>query len=121
MKEQSMMDIAAQFLNFMKDAFSSAVEATAKVQEQTLKFFDDLTKRGAIAQEEGKKLLEDWLKTSRESMETFQRQAQENLKRWEENIQKGLSVVIPATKQDVEELSKKIEELTKKVETLGRS
>ena len=121
MKEQPVMDVAAQFLNFMKDAFSAAMEATTKVQEQTLKFFDDLAKRGAIAQQEGKRLLEDWLKTARESMEAFQRQAQENFKRWEENIPKSLTAITPASKQDVEELTKKIEELTKRIEALGRS
>lgn len=105
----------------LRDAFSAAVEATTKAQEQTLRLYDDLAKRGGLAQQEGQRLLEDWIKTSRENMEAFQRQARENLKRWEESIPKGMTAVTVASKQDVEALTKKIEELTKKVEALSRS
>lgn len=86
-----------------------------------MRLYDDLAKRGGLAQQEGQRLLEDWIKTSRENMEAFQRQARENLKRWEESIPKGMTAVTVASKQDVEALTKKIEELTKKVEALSRS
>lgn len=121
MNEQAVSDVAAQLLNVMRDAFSAAVEATTKAQEQTLRFYDDLAKRGGLAQQEGQRFLEDWLKTSRENMEAFQRQARENLKRWEESLPKGMTAAPMASKQDVEALTKKIDELTKKLEALSRS
>ena len=121
MEERNPMDISTQWLNFMKDAFGAAVEATTKAHEHSLRFFDDLANRGGIAQEESKRLLEDWLKNSRESTEAFQRQAQENFKQWEQNIPKSITAVSVATKQDVDVLTKKVEELTKKVDALSRS
>lgn len=52
-------DVAASPLNLMRDAFSAAVEATTKAQEQTLRLYDDLAKRGGLAQQQGQRLLED--------------------------------------------------------------
>lgn len=121
MSEQAVSDVAAQLLNPMRGAFSAAVEATTKAQEHTLRFYDNLAKRGGLAQQEGQRFLEDWLKTSKENMEAFQRQAKESLKRWEESVPKDMTAVTMASKQDVEALTKKIEELTKKVEALSRS
>ncbi len=121
MSEHAVADIGAQLLNLMKDTLSAAMEATSKTQEQTLRFYDDLAKRGGLAQQEGQRLLQDWIKASRESMEAVHRQTQESFKRLEESVPRGVPTGTLATKQDVEVLMRKIDELTKKVEALGRS
>jgi polyhydroxyalkanoate synthesis regulator phasin len=120
MRKRNPADAATTWLAFMKEAFGAAVEATAKVQEQALRFFDDLAKRGGITQQEGKRMLDDWIKASRETLGGFQKRADEVLRRWEEKMPKTLTAVTPASKQDVQELSRKIEELAKKVEALSR-
>lgn len=121
MSERGVSDLPGQLLNLMKDTLTAAVEATTKTQEQTLRFYDDLAKRGGLAQQEGQRLVEDWLKTSRENFEAVLRQARSNLQRWEESVPKSMSAAPPVTKQDLEALTKKIEALTRKVDALSRS
>lgn len=113
-----MADMAAQLLNLLRESFSTTLEATAKAQEQTWRFIDELTRRGVVVQEEGKKLVEDWTKTAKANFEELQKRVQEDYKRWEEALQKGLATIIPASKKDLDDLSRKVEELAKRVEAL---
>jgi polyhydroxyalkanoate synthesis regulator phasin len=109
-----------EFLNFAKQAFQATLDAAAKVHQQTQKLMEELTRHGAGAHEEGKRLLTDWVEQSRKHTEEFQRAAAEGYRKWEGELTKRLATISPATKQEVEELRKRVGELEKKVKGSGR-
>ncbi len=109
-----------EFLNFAKQAFQATLDAASRVHQQTQKLMEELTRHGAGAQEEGKRLLTDWVEQSRKHTEEFQRAATEGYRKWEGELTKRLATISPATKQELEELRKRVGELEKKAKASGR-
>lgn len=109
-----------EFLNFAKQAFQATLDAAAKVHQQTQKLMEELSRHGAGAHEEGKRLLTDWVEQSKKHTEEFHRAAAEGYRKWEGELTKRLATISPATKQEVEELRKRVGELEKKVKASGR-
>ena len=109
-----------EFLDFAKQAFQTTLEAASKVQQQTQKLMEELMRHGAGAQEEGKRVLADWVEQSRKHTEEFQRVAAEGLRKWEGELSRRLATISPATKQELEALRKRVDQLEKKVKTSGR-
>lgn len=108
------------FIEFAKQAFQSTLDAASKVQQQTHKLMEELIRQGAMAHEEGKRLLSDWIEQSRRHMEEFQKTAAEGYRKWEGEATKRLVTLTPATKQEVQDLRQRVDELARKVEALER-
>jgi polyhydroxyalkanoate synthesis regulator phasin len=109
-----------EFLEFTRQAFQATLDATSKLHQQTRKLMEELIRQGAVAQEEGKRLLTDWMEQSRKHMEDFQKSAAEGYRKWEGEVTARLSSVAPATRQEVEELRQRIEELARRIDALER-
>jgi polyhydroxyalkanoate synthesis regulator phasin len=109
-----------EFLSFARQAFQTTLEAASKVQQHTQKLVEELMRHGAGAQEEGKRVLTDWVEQSRKHAEEYQRAAAEGFRKWEGELTKRLATVSPATKQEVEALRKRVDQLEKKVKTSAR-
>ncbi len=107
-----------EFLEFARQAFQGTLDAASKVQQHTQKLMEELMRQGTGAQEEGRRLLSDWVEQSRRHMEEFQKTAAEGYRKWEEEVTRRLTPLTPATKQEVEALRQRLEELAKKVQTL---
>ncbi|HSD52426.1 MAG TPA: phasin family protein [Candidatus Methylomirabilis sp.] len=109
-----------ELLNFAKQAFHATLDAAGKVQQQTQKLMEELMRHGAGAQEEGKRVLTDWVEQSKKHADEFQRAAAEGYRKWEAELSKRLATINPATKQEVEVLRKRVDQLEKKVKASGR-
>ena len=75
--------IAKQMIDFNKTAFDNSFEAMAVIQEQTEKMVVSLMEQSALFPEEGKKLINDWIKTYKKGREEFKAAADENFKKVE--------------------------------------
>lgn len=101
-------------MDFAKQAFQATLDAASKVQQQTQRLMEELIRQGAMAQDEGKRLLKDWVEQSRRHMDEFQKTAAEGYRKWEGEVGKRLAFIAPATKQEVEELRRRVDELAKR-------
>ena len=75
--------IAKQMIDFNKKAFDSSFDAMSVIQEQTEKMVGSLMEQSALFPEEGKKLVNDWIKTYKKGREEFKAAADENFKKVE--------------------------------------
>jgi len=75
--------IAKQMIDFNKKAFDSSFDAMSVIQEQTEKMVVSLMEQSALFPEEGKKLVNDWIKTYKKGREEFKAAAVENFKKVE--------------------------------------
>lgn len=73
--------IAKQMVDFNKTAFDNSFEAMAVIQEQTEKLVTTMMQQTAFFPEEGKKLINDWIKTYKKGREEFKAAADENFKK----------------------------------------
>jgi hypothetical protein len=85
MKENTMepKQIAKQMVDFNKTAFDNSFEAMAVIQDQTEKMVTAMMQQTAFFPEEGKKLIDDWIKTYKKGREEFKAAADENFKKVE--------------------------------------
>ena len=109
-----------EFMDLARQAFQATLDAASKVQQQTHKLMEELIRQGATAQEEGKRLLSEWVEQSRRHTEEFQKAAAEGYRRWEGEVSKRLSTLTPATKQEIQELHTRVDELIRRIEALER-
>ncbi len=109
-----------ELFDLAKQAFHATMEMASKVQQQTHQLMEQLIRQGATAQDEGKRLLSDWVEQSRKQMEEFQRVAAEGYRKWESEVTKRFSTLAPATKQEVQELRQRLDELARKIDALER-
>ena len=109
---------AQELIEFAKQAFQATLEAASKVQQQTHKLMEELIRQGAAAQGEGKRLIGDWVEQSKRHMEEFQKASSEGYRRWEGEVNKRLSTLTPATKEEVRDLRQRVDELAKRIEAL---
>jgi len=84
-KEETMepKQIAKQMVDFNKTAFDNSFEAMAVIQDQTEKMVSAMMEQTAFFPEEGKKLVNDWIKTYKKGREEFKAAADENFKKVE--------------------------------------
>lgn len=85
--EEEMMEpkqIAKQMVDFNKKAFDNSFEAMAVIQDQTEKMITTMMQQQtAFFPEEGKKLINDWIKTYKKGRDEFKAAADENFKKVE--------------------------------------
>jgi len=82
-KKMEPKQIAKQMVDFNKKAFDNSFEAMAVIQEQTEKMVATMMQQTAFFPEEGKKLINDWMKTYKKGREEFKAAADENFKKVE--------------------------------------
>ncbi len=75
--------MAKQMVDFNKTAFDNSFEAMSVIQDQTEKMLGSMMTQTAIFPEEGKKLVNDWIKTYKKGREEFKAAADENFKKVE--------------------------------------
>lgn len=75
--------MAKQMVDFNKTAFDNSFEAMAVIQDQTEKMVTNMMAQTAFFPEEGKKLINDWIKTYKKGREEFKTAADENFKKVE--------------------------------------
>ena len=75
--------IAKQMVDFNKTAFDNSFEAMSVIQDQTEKMVASMMKQTAFFPEEGKKLINDWIKTYKKGREEFKAAADDNFKKVE--------------------------------------
>jgi polyhydroxyalkanoate synthesis regulator phasin len=75
--------IIKQMVDFNKKAFDNSFNAFAVVQEQTEKMVNGMMEQTAVFPEEGKKVINDWIKACKKSRDDFKAAADENFKKVE--------------------------------------
>jgi len=84
-KEETMdpKQIAKQIVDFNKTAFDNSFDAMSVIQDQTEKMVNAMMEQTAFFPEEGKKAVNDWIKTCKKGREEFKAAADENFKKVE--------------------------------------
>ncbi len=75
--------IAKQIVDFNKTAFDNSFDAMSVIQDQTEKMVNAMMDQTAFFPEEGKKAVNDWIKTCKKGREEFKEAADENFKKVE--------------------------------------
>jgi polyhydroxyalkanoate synthesis regulator phasin len=109
-----MAEWTEQIVRMMRESVNASVETAVKFQEQTWRMIDELVQRGAVAKEEGQRLLEMWTRRT----EDFQARMEEKYRQWEESIAGGLKGALPPTRKDLEELHRKLDQLMTNLEAI---
>lgn len=110
-----MADWTEHISRLMRESVNASVEAAVKFQEQTWKMVDELVQRGAMAKEEGQRILEAWTRRT----EDFQERMEEKYRQWEESITGGLKGALPPTRNDLKELHRKLDQLMVNLQGVG--
>ncbi len=108
------------FTEFAKQAFQGTLDTALKVQQQTQRLMEELMRQTSVVQDEGKRVLAEWVEQSKKHMEDFQKTAAEGYRKWEAEVTQRFSTVSPATKHEVQELRQRVDELARKVEALEK-
>lgn len=75
--------IAKQIVDFNKTAFDNSFEAMSALQDQAEKMFTASMEQTSFFPAEGKKLINEWIKTYKKGREDFKAAADENFKKVE--------------------------------------
>ena len=78
--------IAKQMIQFNKTAFDTTFNAMTVLQEQTEKMMGMYLEQAPLLPAEGKKAINDWLKTYKKGREDFKTAVDENYKKVEDFI-----------------------------------
>ena len=62
-----------QLTRLMRESVNASAEVAVKFQKETWRLVDDLIKRGAVAKEEGQRLLDAWTRRTEEFQEEIGR------------------------------------------------
>ncbi|MFQ5657736.1 MAG: hypothetical protein ACE5G5_09365 [Candidatus Methylomirabilales bacterium] len=111
-----MAELSEQIARMMRESVNASAEAAVKFQEHTWKLVDELVQRGAVAKEEGKKLLDAWTRRTEE----FQERMEEKYRKLDENLRAGLKGTLPPTRKELDELNRKLDQLMLNLQGLGR-
>ena len=76
--------IAQQMIQFNKTAFDNSFNAMTMVYEQSEKMVSTFLQQATWIPEEGRKAIENWMKTYKKGCEDFKKLADENYKKVEE-------------------------------------
>ena len=110
-----MAELSEQLTRLMRESVNASMEAAVKFQEQTWRLVDELVQRGAVAKEEGKKLLDGWTRRTEE----FQERMEEKYQQLEESLRAGFKGTLPPTRKDLEELHRKLDQLMVNLQGVG--
>jgi len=85
MEEKNMdpKQIAKQMVDFNKTAFDNSFEAMSALQDQAEKMFLATMEQTSFFPEEGKKLINEWVKNYKKGRSEFKAAADENFKKVE--------------------------------------
>ncbi|PKN38329.1 MAG: hypothetical protein CVU52_05545 [Deltaproteobacteria bacterium HGW-Deltaproteobacteria-10] len=75
--------IAKQMVDFNKTAFDNSFDAMSVIQDQAEKMISASMEQTAFFPEEGKKAVNEWIKTIKKGREEFKTAADENFKKVE--------------------------------------
>jgi polyhydroxyalkanoate synthesis regulator phasin len=75
--------IAKQMIDFNKTAFDNSFEAMAVLQDQTEKMVNAIIEQNALIPEEGKKAVNDWIKSYKKGRNDLKTAADESFKKVE--------------------------------------
>jgi hypothetical protein len=75
--------IAKQMVDFNKTAFDNSFEAMSALQDQAEKMFSATMEQTSFFPAEGKKLINEWIRTYKKGREDFKAAADENFKKVE--------------------------------------
>lgn len=81
--------IGTDFLSFMKSSYLTSLQILTTLQDQSARVISTLIDQGLAAQQEGKKVLNDWLTTIKKSTDDYRKIVDESFKRVESYFQKG--------------------------------
>ncbi len=104
-----------QLTRLMRESVNASAEAAVKFQKETWRLVDDLIKRGAVAKEEGQRLLETWTHRTEE----FQERMEEKYRQWDVSVKAGLRGYLPPSRKEVEELHRKLDILMANLEAIS--
>ncbi len=110
-----MPDWTEQLTRLMRESVNASAEAAVKFQKETWRLVDDLIKRGAVAKEEGQRLLETWTHRTEE----FQERMEEKYRQWDVSVKAGLRGYLPPSRKEVEELHRKLDILMANLEAIS--
>ena len=75
--------MAQTVLNLAKDYTNTTMQVMKTSMEMYEKTLDTLMKQGVVAQEEGQKLLNDWMTRSKQGQQQYCNSMEENMKKME--------------------------------------
>ncbi len=110
MAEKKVAEGTVPLFQLLRKLILAGVGAMALATDEAEELINRLVERGQIAQEEGRKLLQEMMAKRQESFEAS----------IDARIEKALNRLNVPTKKEVEELSKSIEELGKKIDALKK-
>lgn len=103
-----------RFLNIARKLVLASIGAVALAQEELELFIDKLVERGEIAEQDGKKLINDVM----ERRKKLQKKTEDEMNK---QIEQMLDRMDVPTKADIDALSKKIAALSKKIDELNKA
>ena len=103
----------SRFYQTARKIMLASIGAVALAQEEIEDFISKLVERGEIAEQDGKKLVNEVM----ERRKKYQKKTESGLNKQIEQIMDRMDV---PTKADIEQLSKKIEALSKKIDTMNK-
>jgi poly(hydroxyalkanoate) granule-associated protein len=105
-------------LDMARKVLLAGIGAVALAQEEVEEFVSKLIDRGAIAEKDGRKLINDIIEKRKKKVEETAENAEGQLDKRIESLLDRMNV---PTKTDIEALSAKIVALTKKVDELKKT
>lgn len=76
--------IGLEVFNFMKTSYLTALGTMTVIQDQAERALNSLIQQGIVFQDEGKKILNEWINTAKKNRAEYQKLVEENLKKVEE-------------------------------------
>ena len=111
-----MAELTEHLVRLMRESVNAAMEAAVRFQQQTWRMVDELIQRGAVAKEEGKRLLDEWTRRTEE----FQNRMEEKYRQLEEGLRTGLGGYLPPSRKDLEELHRKLDRLMANIQAISK-
>jgi polyhydroxyalkanoate synthesis regulator phasin len=111
-----MGELTEHLVRLMRESVNASMEAAVRFQQQTWRMVDELVQRGAVAKEEGKRLLEEWTRRTEE----FQNRMEEKYGQLEESLRKGLGSYLPPSRKDLEDLHRKLDRLMANLQAMSK-
>lgn len=106
-----------RFFETLRKVLLASVGAMALAADEAEELVSRLVERGQIAQEEGRKLVQEMMVKSRERMGTSKEKMEAAI---DARIEKALERLNVPTKAEIERLSESIDELSKKIDKLAK-
>jgi len=116
--EEEVTEASKDFLKGLRRVLMAGLGAVTLAQEEVEGFVSKLVDRGEIAENDGRKLIEELL-------DKRKKRAEESSKRVENEIEQRMDSLLGRmnvpSKKDIDSLSEKVTELTKKVDELKKN